>query len=108
MATKPLTSKQREARDRLRAAVGQRLKIVREVLGLGQGEFGRRAGLTPQGYSMIEAGDKLPSIESAMAMCDAHGLTLDYIFRGDAGDLKHSVGRAVEALMEARSSPGTD
>lgn len=77
--------------------------MAREVLGLGQGEFGRRAGIAPNAYNMIELGERLPSVEVAIALCDAHGLTLEYIFRGDTGDLRHSLASAIEALSAARS-----
>lgn len=82
--------------------VGRRLRIAREVIGLAQGEFGRRAGISSAAYNMIESGERMPSIEYAIALCDAHRLTLEYIFRGDPGDLPHSIGRAIEALMHAR------
>lgn len=97
-------SSDRDARDRLRREVAHRLKLVREVLGLAQGEFGRRAGLQPNAYNMIEVGERLPSIEVAIALCDAHRLTLEYIFRGDAGDLPHSMASAIEALEAARTN----
>ena len=93
-----------EARARFRRDVGRRLRMAREVLGMAQGEFGRRAGLNANAYNMIELGERLPSIEVAIAICDAHRLTLEYVFRGDTGDLPHSVGAAIEALAAARSS----
>ena len=102
MPAKRKTDAQKAERSNLKWEVGRRLRAVREVLGLGQGEFGRRAGLNPNAYNMIELGQKLPSIETAIALCRAHRLTLDYIFLGDAGDLPHSVGRAIEAMNQAR------
>lgn len=98
-----LETEQREARVALRRSVGQRLRWVREVLGQSQGEFGYRAGLKPNTYNQIELGIKMPSIEVAIALCDAHGLTLDYIFRGDTGDLKHSVAEGIKMMRHARS-----
>jgi DNA-binding XRE family transcriptional regulator len=80
----------KEAEVRLQKAVGQRLRAVRDVLGLNQAEFGRRAKLAP-------------TILVAIAICDAHRLTLDFIFRGDTGDLPHGMGRAIDAMLDARS-----
>lgn len=97
-------SKRSAARELLMKSVARRLLLVREVLGLKQGEFGRRAGLKPNAYNMIESGDRLPSIEVAIRICDAHRLTLDFIFRGDAGDLPHNIASAIEALSEARTT----
>ncbi len=87
----------------LRRATGRRLAIVREVFGLQKGEFGKRAGIGATAYSMIESGERLPSVQVAIALCEAYGLTLDYIFRGDAGDIRHSLATAIEALSSARS-----
>lgn len=88
--------------DLMRREVGQRLRVVREVYGMNQAEFGRRAHLAPNTYNMIELGSKLPSVFVAIALCDAHGLTLDYIYRGDPSDLSAPVRRAIEALSTAR------
>lgn len=96
------SEKSRASKARLMADVAKRLRMVREVLGLEQGDFGRRAGLKPNTYNMIELGKRLPSIEVAIALAEAHRLTLDFIFRGDAGDLPHSIASAVEALSQAR------
>jgi DNA-binding XRE family transcriptional regulator len=93
----------KEAEVRLQKAVGQRLRAVRDVLGLNQAEFGRRAKLAPNTYNMIELGERMPSILVAIAICDAHRLTLDFIFRGDTGDLPHGMGRAIDAMLDARS-----
>jgi DNA-binding XRE family transcriptional regulator len=97
----------KEANAALRKAVGEHLRAVREVLGLAQGEFGRRAGLATNTYNMIENGTKLPSVLTAIAICDAHGLTLDYVFRGDPSDLAPTIRRALDALHTARHQSPT-
>lgn len=96
------TDEQKNRLDLMRREVGRRLRVVREVYGMNQAEFGRRAGLAANTYNMIELGSKLPSVFVAIALCDAHGLTLDYIFRGDPSDLSAPVRRAIEALSTAR------
>jgi DNA-binding XRE family transcriptional regulator len=97
----------KEANAALRKAVGEHLRAVREVLGLAQGEFGRRAGLATNTYNMIENGTKMPSVLTAIAICDAHGLTLDYVFRGDPSDLAPTIRRALDALHTARHQSPT-
>jgi DNA-binding XRE family transcriptional regulator len=87
----------------LRQSTGKNLRALRDVLGLAQKEFGSRAGLAPNTYNMIENGAKLPSVPVAIAICDAHGVTLDYIYRGDASDLAAPIRRALEAITIARS-----
>lgn len=103
MPAKRITSSQKQARERFNREVGARLRVVREVMGFQQNEFGRKAGIASNTYHQIEKGTKRPSLENAIALCDAHGLTLDYIFRGDTGDLRHSVGQTIEALAHARN-----
>ncbi len=90
----------------LRQSVGKNLRALRDVLGLAQKEFGSRAGLAPNTYNMIENGAKLPSVSVAIAICDAHGVTLDYIYRGDASDLAAPIRRALEAITIARLNNG--
>lgn len=102
MAKTRKTEDEKNRLDLMRKEVGRRLRVVREVYGLNQAEFGRRAGLASNTYNMIELGVKLPSVFVAIAICDAHGLTLDYIFRGDPSDLSAPVRRAIEALSTAR------
>ncbi len=103
-----MTDEEREARNLLRRQVGARLRAVREIMGLAQGEFGRRAGIQPNAYHQIEVGDTLPSVESAIALRNAHGLTLDYIYCGDTGDLSAPIRRALDALEVVRRAPSDD
>jgi DNA-binding XRE family transcriptional regulator len=86
-----------------RREIGERLRVVREIKQMAQGEFAKRAGLTPSAYNQIELGETMPRIESAIALRNAHGLTLDYIYCGDPGDLEPSLRRAIEALRLARN-----
>lgn len=101
MATKPLTDEQREYRETLKREVGERLRLVRRVLDLNQGEFGRRAGISPNTYNQIELGDKMPSIETAIAICEAYNISLDWIFRGEPGDMSVRLWQGIQALREA-------
>ena len=84
--------------------VGGRLAITRQALGLTQTEFARRAGVAQNTYNQIEKGRKLPSVELAMALCDAHGLTLDWIFRDDPSNLRYQTADAIRALRAVSNS----
>ena len=44
-----------------------------------------------------------PKIEFAHWLCDRHGLTLDWIFRGDKGSLKRNLADTIEALQKVRA-----
>jgi transcriptional regulator with XRE-family HTH domain len=91
-----------EQKARFRREIGLRLRTAREIIGLGQGEFAKRAGLSASAYNQIELGETKPSVENAIAIRNAHGLTLDYIYCGDTGDLAPQLRRALEALLIAR------
>ena len=77
------------------AAIGARLRSFRDILGLTQHTFARRAGLTQQALAQYESGKRRPTVEIAAAFCDTYGLTLDYIYRGDVRGLPRELLREV-------------
>lgn len=93
----------REIEGTTQAAIGRRLALMRQVLGLAQGEFALKAGLKPNAYNQYEMGKKRPSIEAALALCDAYDLTLDWIYRGEASGLRYQTVEAMKALRKARN-----
>ena len=84
-------------------AVGMRLRLTRNALGMDQGEFGARAGLKPARYNQIEMGVNLPSIDAALRLIDTYHLTLDWIYTGDTHGLRRSTEQAIMALVLAQS-----
>jgi transcriptional regulator with XRE-family HTH domain len=62
--------------------VARRLGLTREILGLTEKEFAERAGVVLTRYHLWETGRIPISLSSAMALCAAHGLTLDWLYRG--------------------------
>jgi transcriptional regulator with XRE-family HTH domain len=85
------------------SSIGERLRLTRQVSGLGQGEFGRRAGLAANTYNQLEQGKKGPSLQNAIALCEAYDLTLDWIYRGDVSGLPYKLVDAIMALEKART-----
>lgn len=57
--------------------VGQRIKELREQHGWTQFELGSASGIQPSAISRWEQGKTRPSIDSAMKIADALGITLD-------------------------------
>jgi transcriptional regulator with XRE-family HTH domain len=84
------------------AAVGLRLAMARQSLGLAQNAFCERAGIHPTAYNQYERGKKRPSIEAAIGLCEEYGMTLDWIFLGDPSGLRYELRDAVKALRNAR------
>lgn len=89
---------------REKAAVGERLRLTREALGLAQNEFANRAGLEANTYNQYERGKNMPNLDAAHALCDTHNLTLDWVYRGDPSNLRYQLADAIKALRSARSS----
>lgn len=78
--------------------VGRRLRLTREALRLGQNEFAGRANIAPNTYNQYETGARLISIGRAVALCDQYQLTLDWVYRGEPGNLPYKLASAIAAL----------
>jgi len=73
--------------ERTAEAIGRRLRATREATGLKQGPFLALCDIAQNTYSQWETGARRPSIDEAIRLCDAHKLTLDWIYLGDASGL---------------------
>lgn len=78
-------------------AISERLELTRKALDLSQAAFVKPARLQPTAYANWKKGIGRPDLDSAFALADAHGLTIEWIYEGDAGRLP---GRIVEAIRE--------
>jgi DNA-binding XRE family transcriptional regulator len=87
--------------DRTKAGIGYRLRPSRDALD--QSEFAAMAGIQASTYNQYEQGVNAPKTEFAHWLCDRHGLTLDWIFRGDQGSLKRNLADTIEALQKVRA-----
>lgn len=91
----------RRAEDELDAVpVGRRLRLTREALRLTQREFAGAAEIATNTYGQYETGARLISPKRAVELCDRWGLTLDWIYRGDPGDLPYKSAAAINALAD--------
>jgi transcriptional regulator with XRE-family HTH domain len=91
--------------------VGRRLALTREILGLTQKEFAESAGMILSRYNLREAG-KIPlPLRGGIRLCDARGLTLDWLYRGKVQGLPIWLAVALTAcsalLAGAAGPPGT-
>ena len=62
--------------------IQQRLLLTRTALGLNQTEFAGRADIATNTYNQWEKKGCRPSLDEAIKLVEAHGLTLDWIYRG--------------------------
>lgn len=74
-------------------AVGERLKRVREMLGLTKREFAERADLTEQTYGPFENAKRPLSLEAAKRLRKTYGLTLEFMYFGNKSDLPHRIAK---------------
>lgn len=83
-------------------AIGHRLEVTRQALGLQQNEFCARAKIAPNTYNQYEKGKKRPNIDNAIRLCEAYQLTLDWIFRGDPSGLRYETADVIKAIRNLR------
>jgi transcriptional regulator with XRE-family HTH domain len=84
-------------RIRRESSVARRLALTRELLGLPEKEFAEWAGVALSRYHLWETGRIPISLSSAIALCAAHGLTLDWLYRGKITGLPLWLALEVEA-----------
>jgi transcriptional regulator with XRE-family HTH domain len=79
--------------------VARRLRLTRAALKMNQDEFAEPAGLSQPQYSQYESGkeDRPLTLRAALPLCEAHNLTLDWLFRGDPSGLPVRLHDAIKA-----------
>lgn len=71
--------------------IAARLAQTREALGLKAADLCRQTGIAPNAWSQFESGERPITIKNAVKLCETYGLTLDWIYRGDAAGLPQRV-----------------
>lgn len=69
------------------AAIGERLRVTREALGLDQRGLCRAVDVGESSYNQFEKGSRPLTIGPALKLCRRFGLTLDWLYRGDPSGL---------------------
>jgi transcriptional regulator with XRE-family HTH domain len=83
-------------------SVSARLKQTREALGLSQAAWCRLVGITAQAWNNYEKGTNLISLQPAIKVCIATGVSLDWIYRGLRSGLPHELaGKLVATEVSA-------
>lgn len=92
--TPRLGHRRRMSRDR--KAIAERLKLTREALGLNQAAFARLTGIEPQAINNYETGLRGISVDQAIKICAATGVSLDWIYRGLSAGLPINLATAMQ------------
>lgn len=78
--------------EQLARDVAERLRVTRAALGYKtQASFAETAGILRTGYSPVENGTRLLSLQMALLLYDEFGITLDWLYRGDRSGLRASL-----------------
>jgi transcriptional regulator with XRE-family HTH domain len=77
-------------------AIAERLILTREALGLKQAAFARLVGIEPQALNNYESGLRRISVDQAIKICAATGVSLDWIYRGLASGLPVNLATALQ------------
>lgn len=62
--------------------MADRLRRTREAFGLKQAAWCRLVGIEPQAWNNYERGIRRISIDEAIKVCQATGVSMDWIYRG--------------------------
>jgi transcriptional regulator with XRE-family HTH domain len=84
------------------AAIGDRIRLTREALDLTQAAFARLIGADPQAINNWEGARTRISIDQALKVCRATGVSLDWIYRGHASGLPVNLATEVATLERNR------
>lgn len=84
-------------------AIARRLIATRLALGFqSQVEFCRVAGVQANAWNNYETARSRPKLDVALQLCQRFHLTLDWIYRGDAGGLPHRLAAALTTAAGRR------
>jgi transcriptional regulator with XRE-family HTH domain len=84
--------------------LGKRLRLTREAMRFSQKDFAQKAGVNEISYNQWENGAVYPPVDSAIKLCKAHHLTLDWIYQADPACLPAWLDTAIKALGTAEAS----
>jgi transcriptional regulator with XRE-family HTH domain len=84
---------------------GARLRELRELAGLTQQELADRAGLTLEGVGQLERGRRQPAWHTALALCDALGVSCEEIRKAPADQPPRHPGRPPKGAAAQGEQP---
>lgn len=67
-------------------SISDRIRRLRVQKGMNQKKFAQALKLHPAQYNRYEMGENIPSTEILGKLADALGVTVDYLFEGQAAD----------------------
>lgn len=84
--------------------LGIRLKALRKRKELNQSELAKKCGLSLTFLSLLETGDRLPSLDSLKTICDTLKISLSEFFDDrELGVEKHDVLSHIRTMLAGKS-----
>lgn len=89
-----------------REAIGHRLRLTREALGLGLTEFAGKLDMSKTRYENFEAGRNLMKPEAVLTLIRAFPLAkldFNWIYHGDLNGVAHDVAEKITKIADSRA-----
>ena len=87
-------------------AIAARLRALRAAVAPSQAEFCRRLGVATNTWNQYEKGNSRPDLDHATKIARTFGVTLDWIYLGDASGLPHALALRLAEQATVRSGAG--
>ena len=87
-------------------AIAGRLRLTRQALRLKQAALCRQTGIAPNTYNQWEQERGRPDLDGAMKLCDAFGITLDWIYRGSMAGLPYEIAESIRDIERGGTGAG--
>lgn len=84
-------------------AIGQRLTLTRDALGLSKKDFALAAQMLANHLGEVEDGKKGIGVDKVRNLKDAFGVTLDWVYDGDIDGLPLKLATAIRGLQGVRA-----
>lgn len=97
----PMAAKQVNPSPTNRDSVSYRLRITRVASGMTQAQFCRVTGIGQQAWNNYERGHRPLTIQPALQLCNALGVTLDWLYRGISAGLPIQLASEIQRLDRA-------
>lgn len=85
------------------AAIGARLRLTREVVGISQSELADKCGIARNTYNQYETGKNIPQLDKAIVLCRELSLTLDWIYLGDPSGFPYRLADLIKSKRAHQS-----
>jgi transcriptional regulator with XRE-family HTH domain len=88
-----------------RDSVAYRLRITRLASGMTQAQFCRLTGIGQQAWNNYESGYRPLTIQPALRLCNALGVTLDWLYRGISAGLPFRLAADIQRVDRDERTP---